>query len=113
MVQTERGGLLEFKSPTGCQNFWCGGGGWAGRSVVGVPKGGLVGTPTYILQNYPHDVLITWNIHNWGGKNFKKKKPISPGSHQPRSDPEVRPGVKFFFVFFTQFLILHKVLSIL
>ena len=41
------------------------------------PKGGSVGTPTYIPQNDPHDALIILNIHNWGEKNFKKNLPIS------------------------------------
>ena len=62
---------------------------------------GLAGTPTYIPQNDPHDALIIWHIHNWGKKIFRKNLPISSGSHQPRSDPEVRLGVKFFCVFFT------------
>ena len=58
------------------------------------PQGGSVGTPTYIPQN--GDALIIWNIHNWGKKIFGKIFPISSGSHQPRSDPEVRSGVNFF-----------------
>ena len=33
---------------------WGGGGG-----------GGLVGTPTHIRQNEPHDALIILNMHNW------------------------------------------------
>ena len=57
-----------------------------------VPQGGSVGTSTCIPQNDPHDALIIWNIHNWG---FRKNLPISSGSRQPRSDPEVRSGVKF------------------
>ena len=62
-----------------------------------------MGTPTYIPQNDPHDALIIWNIHSWGKFFFRKNLPISSGSHQPRSDPQVRSGVKFFFVFFTHF----------
>ena len=65
------------------------------------PQEGSVGTPTYIPQNDPCDTLIIWNIHNWGKKHFQKNLPISSGSHQPTSDPEVRLGVKFFCVFFT------------
>ena len=49
--------------------------------------GGAVGTPTYIPQNDAHDTLIILNIHNWGGKNSRKKLPINSGSHQPRFDP--------------------------
>ena len=63
-----------------------------------------MGTPTFIPQNDPHDVLIILNIHKWGKKFFfRKNLPISSGSHQPGFDPEVRSGVKFCFVFFTHF----------
>ena len=62
-----------------------------------------MGTPTYIPQNDPHDALIIWNIHNWGKKIFRKNFPISSGSHQPRSDLEVRSGVNFSCAFFTHF----------
>ena len=84
---------------------WRGGGGgrWVGRSATGVPRGGSVGTPTYIPQNDPHGALIILNIHKWGKKKFRKKLPISSGSHQPRSDPEVRSGVKKFSVVFKHF----------
>ena len=38
-----------------------------GMSAARVPRGGaLVGTPTYIPQNDPHDALIIMNIHKWG-----------------------------------------------
>ena len=33
--------------------------------------GGLVGTPTYIPQNDPHDTLIILNIHRWMGNFFR------------------------------------------
>ena len=62
-----------------------------------------MGTPTYIPQNDPHDALTILNIYNWGKKNFRKNLPISSGSHQPRSDPEVRSGINFFSVVFTHF----------
>ena len=39
--------------------------------------------------------------------------PINSGSHQSRSDPEVGSGSKSFFVLFSNFGILHKILSIL
>ena len=68
------------------------------------PQGGSVGTPTYMPPNDPHDALIIWNIHNWVKKSFRKKLPISSGSHQPRSDPEVRSGVKFFLCVFHPFV---------
>ena len=58
-----------------------------------------MGTPTYIPQNDTHGALIILNIHKWGEKNVRKNLPISSGSHQPRSDPEVRSGVKFFLRF--------------
>ena len=80
-----------------------GGGRWVGRSAARVPRGGSVGTPTYIPQNDPHDALIILNIHKWGKKIFRKNLPISSGSHQPRSDLEVRSGVKIFSVFFKHF----------
>ena len=89
-----------------------GGWGWVGWSA-GVPRGGSVGTPTYIPQHDPHDKLIILNIHKWGKNFFQKNLPISSVSHQPRSDPEVRSGVKNFSVFFKHFCILHKILSIL
>ena len=54
-----------------------------------------MGIPTKVPQNGPHDALIILNIHNWGKKIFRKNLPISSGSHQPRSDLEVRLGVKF------------------
>ena len=39
-------------------------GGWrVGRSAARLPGGGLVGTPTYIPQNDPHDTLIILNMH--------------------------------------------------
>ena len=79
---------------------WRGGGRWGGWSGAGLPKGGLVDTPTYIPQNDPHDALIIWNIHNWGKKFFRKNFPISSGSHQPRS----RSGVKFFLCVFHPFV---------
>ena len=60
-----------------------------------------MGTPTHIPQNDPHDALIILNIHNWGTKVFQKNLPISSGSHQPRSDPEVR---SIFFCVFDPFL---------
>ena len=44
-----------------------------GQSAAGAPRGGSVGTPTYIPQNDPHDALIILNIHKWG-KNFFQKK---------------------------------------
>ena len=69
-----------------------------GRSAAGVPRGGSVGTPTHTPQNDSHDALIMLNTHNWGKKISRNTLPISSGSHQPRSDPEVRPGVKFFCV---------------
>ena len=58
-----------------------------------------MGTPTYITQHDPHDTLIILNIHKWVKKNFQINLPISSGSHQPRSDPEVRSRVKFFLCF--------------
>ena len=58
-------------------------------------------TPTHMPQNDPHDALIILNIHKWGKKFFQKNLPISSGSHQPRSDPEVRSGK--FSVFFKHF----------
>ena len=58
-----------------------------------------MGTPTYIPQNDPHDVLIILNIHNWGPKNYQKNLPISSGSHQPRSGR----GSYFFVCFLPSF----------
>ena len=63
-----------------------------------------MGTPTYIPQNDPHETLIILNIHKWGEKIFRKNLPISSGSHQPRSDLEVRSGVKKFFCVSQTFL---------
>ena len=60
-----------------------------------------MGTPTYIPQNDPQDALIILNIHKWSKKNFRKNLPISSSSHQPRSDPEVRSGVKKKFLCFS------------
>ena len=68
-----------------------------------LPRGGSVGTPTYIPQNDPHDALIILNIHKWGTKDFQKKLPIS-SAHQPRSDEEVRSRVKNIFCVFQTFL---------
>ena len=34
-------------------------------------RGGCMGTPTYMPQNYPHDALFIWN--NWGKIFFQKK----------------------------------------
>ena len=80
-------------------------GGQVGRPVRRQAlQGGSVGTPIYIPQNDPHDALIIWNIHNWGKKISRKNFPISSGSHQPRSDQEVRSGVKFFCEFFHPFV---------
>ena len=62
-----------------------------------------MGTPTYIPQNDPHDALIILNIHKWGKKVFQENAPISSGPHQPRSNPEVRSGVKNVSVFFKHF----------
>ena len=62
-----------------------------------------MGTPTYIPQHDPHDALIILNIHKWVKIFFQKILRISSGSHQPRSDPEVRSGVKNFSVFFKHF----------
>ena len=64
---------------------------------------GSVGTPTYIAQNDPHDMLIILNMHKWGKKNCKKKLPVNSGSHQPRSDPQVGSGSKSFSAFFIHF----------
>ena len=52
---------------------WRGGGGGGVGGSAGVPRGGSVGTPTYIPQNDPHDALIILNTHKWGKKNFQKK----------------------------------------
>ena len=90
-----------------------GGGRWVGRSAAGIPRGGSVGTPTYIPQHDPHETLIILNIHKWVKFFSPKNLPISSGSHQPRSDLEVRSGAKNFSVFFKHFGILHKILSIL
>ena len=79
-----------------------GGGWWVGRSAARVPRGGSVGTPTYIPQNDPHDALIILNIQKWGKKNFQEKF-----AHWLRLPPaKVRPGgqvrdQKFFCVFQT------------
>ena len=62
-----------------------------------------MGTPTYVPQNDPHDALINLNIHKWGKKFFRKNLPIGSGSYQPRSDLEVRSGVKKKSVFFKNF----------
>ena len=62
-----------------------------------------MGTPIYIPQNDPHDALIILNIREWSKNLFRKNLPISSGSHQPRSDLEVRSGVKKFSVFFKHF----------
>ena len=40
-----------------------GGGRWVGRPAAGVPRGGSVGTPTYIPQNDPHNALIILSTH--------------------------------------------------
>ena len=110
-----------------CENFWGfqGGGGEVGRTVSRRgPEGGLKwsgcsvriwlwlrlphschpegggGDPNIHTQNDPHDALIIWNIHNWRKKIYSEKiLPISSGSHQPRSNLEVRSGVKFVCVF--------------
>ena len=63
------------------------------------PHGGGGGTPTHIPQNDPHDALIILDIHNWGKKLFRKILPISSGSHQPTSEPEVRSWVKIVLCF--------------
>ena len=62
-----------------------------------------MGTPTYKAQNDPHDALIILNIQKWGKIFFRKNLPIGSSSYQPRSDPEVRSGVKNFSVFFKHF----------
>ena len=50
------------------------GGRQVGQSAAGLPGGGggLVGTPTYIPQNDPHDTLIILNMQKWV-KTFSKK----------------------------------------
>ena len=79
--------------------------GGSGGQPPGSPgEGGSVGTPTYIPQNDPRDTLIILNMRKWGKKIFKKKLPINSGSHQPRSDPGGRVGVKIFFCAFQLFL---------
>ena len=75
---------------------------WVGLSAAGVPREeeGSVGTPKYISQNDPHDVLVILNIHKWGNKNLLNKF-----AHQLRlPSAKVRPrgwveGHKFFYVF--------------
>ena len=62
-----------------------------------------MGTPTYIPQHDPYDTLIILNIHKWIKNFFQKNLPIKLGSHQPRSNPEVRSGVKNFSAFFKHF----------
>ena len=52
-------------------------------------------------QNDPHDALTILNIHKGGRILFRKSLPISSGSHQPRSDPEVGWGSQIFLVFFS------------
>ena len=37
---------------------------WSAAGLPGGGGGGSVGTPTYIPQNDPHDMLIILNIHN-------------------------------------------------
>ena len=84
-------------------NLWVGG---SGGQPPGSPGGGggiLVGTPTYIPQNDPHDALIFLNIHKWGTKFFQKNSPVTSGSHQPRSDPKVGSGSKSCLVLFIHF----------
>ena len=52
-----------------------GGGGWrrwVSRSAAGVPRGGSVGTPTYIPQHDPHDTLMMLNTQKWGKQFFRK-----------------------------------------
>ena len=76
-----------------------GGGRWVGRSAAGVPRGGSVGTPTYIPQHDPHDALIILNIHKWG-KNFSEK--ICPLAQAPISQGQTRrsgQGSKKFLCF--------------
>ena len=79
------------------------GGRRVGRSAAGLPGGGLVGTPTYIPQNDPHDTLIILNMHKWGKIFFQKNLPITSGSRQPRSDPDAGSGSKSLFVLFSHF----------
>ena len=62
-----------------------------------------MGTPTYVPQNDPHDALIILNIHKWDKRISRKHLPIDSGSHQPRSDREVRSGVKIISVVFKHF----------
>ena len=89
------------------------GGRRVGRSSAGLPGGGG-GTPTYIPQNDLHDALIILNIHKWGLNIFQKKI-----AHQLRlPSAKIQPGGGVggrtpFFVFFSHFSILHKILSIL
>ena len=85
---------------------------WVSRSTTGVPRGGSLGTPTYIPQNDPHDALIILNIHKWGENFFQKKF-----AHWLRlPSAKVRPGgrvtcQKVFCVFQT-FLNSPSILSI-
>ena len=68
------------------------GGGGGGESV---------GTPTYIPQNDPHDVLTILNIHKWGKffQNFfpplrmgYKQTKLALGIGSPFSQPPDHPG---------------------
>ena len=65
-----------------------------------VPRGGSVGTPTYVPQNDPHDALIILNIHNWGKQNFSEN--ICPLAQAPISQGLTRgsgQGSKLFLCF--------------
>ena len=63
-----------------------------------------MGTPTYITQNDPHDVLIILNTHKWGthkwGKKFLEKNCLLAQAGKVRPGGQVR-GQKPFCVFQT------------
>ena len=60
-----------------------------------------MGTPTYMPQNDPHDVLIILTIHKWG-KNLFKKICFKLPSAMVRPGGRVR--LKMFFYVFHRFL---------
>ena len=93
------------------QNF-CGSGGerggrWVGGSAAGVPRSER--SSAYKPHNDPHDALIILNIHRWDEHFLRKNLPITSGSHQPTSHPEVRSGFKKLSAFWNS----PQILSIL
>ena len=88
------GGRQPMCDPEGCATV---------LGPVGGGGGGLVGTPTYIPQNDPHDALIVLIIHKWGEK-FSKENCASTQAPICQVRPGGRVGVKILFCAFQPFL---------